>query len=141
MSKITLIHLSSFYIEAFRKCLFFFEVLSLKLLDPEDCDSLPESSNPNICVGQQEYDYVRRTVKTLTCQDDKFRCNDGDCIPKKWRCDGFADCTDKSDEEKCSRCNPMTQFYCGQDSCINKEQVCNGIRDCRDGRDERQCRK
>lgn len=158
--------------------MFFFEVLSLRILDLQDCDALPDSPDPNVCLGQREQtmlekldkrgqgksdsnlqeiaiiDYLKRRLfnddrrkHTLPppnqsdCPDDKFQCRDGGCIPKRWRCDSFADCNDKSDEDKCSKCNVETEFYCGQEICINKELVCNGIRDCLDGRDERQCCK
>lgn len=50
--------------EAFRKCMFFFEVLSLKLLDPEDCESLPESSDSSICVGQLENKLLQRATES-----------------------------------------------------------------------------
>lgn len=29
---------------------------------------------------------------------NQFTCNDGQCIPHTWFCDGFSDCEDKSDE-------------------------------------------
>lgn len=47
-------------IEAIRKCQFFFEVLSLKLADVEDCDALPESSDPNVCIGQMENNSLQK---------------------------------------------------------------------------------
>lgn len=126
--------------ESLRKCMFFFEVLSLKIIDLEDCESLPESTDPKVCLGGREQAILERLNKRgKDCPEDKFQCRDGGCIPKRWRCDGFADCTDRSDEDKCSKCNVNTEFYCGQEICINKEQVCNGVRDCLDGRDERQC--
>lgn len=41
-------------LESLRKCMFFFEVLSLRILDLQDCEALPESPDPNVCLGQRE---------------------------------------------------------------------------------------
>lgn len=54
---------SHLFSEAFRKCTFFFEVLSLKLLNPIDCNLLPQSDDPSVCVGQAEHDRLQRTIE------------------------------------------------------------------------------
>ncbi|KAI8488443.1 Nidogen-2 [Branchiostoma belcheri] len=40
------------------------------------------------------------------CEDDDFRCDTGECIPRGLVCDGIAHCRDESDE---SRCGEMTK--------------------------------
>ena len=34
-------------------------------------------------------------------EDNWFKCNDGLCVTGHWRCDGNADCMDRSDEFNC----------------------------------------
>ena len=77
------------------------------------------------------------------CTDEKFRCNDGKCIPKRWICDYQKDCSDSEDEKQ--QCPPpqcsSSQFTCGQyvfnqTYCIPKHWHCDKVQDCQDGSDE-----
>lgn len=39
-----------------------------------------------------------------TCRDHEFQCANGDCIDVRDRCNGYAECSDDSDEEDCRVC-------------------------------------
>lgn len=83
-----------------------------------------------------------RKNSLFRCDNDtKFRCLNGDCIEKKWFCDGSPDCTDYSDEINCTElhCN-STELKCiPLMQCFNHLVKCNGIQDCPDGSDEVNC--
>ena len=43
-------------------------------------------------------------VATLNCRADQFTCTQQfQCIPATRKCDGFADCSDRTDEEGCGK--------------------------------------
>lgn len=73
------------------------------------------------------------------CAEDKWPCNNGECIPSDKHCDGTADCSDHSDEKfaECSsiKC-PAYSFQCLYGACVPGTAECNGISECIDNSDE-----
>ncbi|XP_061438480.1 low-density lipoprotein receptor-related protein 6 isoform X3 [Rhineura floridana] len=75
-----------------------------------------------------------------TCSPQHFTCFTGeiDCIPVAWRCDGFTECEDASDERNCPMCSE-SQFQCESGQCIDSTLLCNGEANCQDSSDEKKC--
>ncbi|XP_015437459.1 PREDICTED: basement membrane-specific heparan sulfate proteoglycan core protein [Dufourea novaeangliae] len=80
------------------------------------------------------------TNRPHTCQYDEATCSNGDCIPKSYVCNGRLDCTDGSDEMRCSPhgCEP-NEYRCNNTQCVSKLWRCDGDKDCADGSDEENC--
>ncbi|KAG7513675.1 low-density lipoprotein receptor-related protein 8-like isoform X1 [Solea senegalensis] len=74
------------------------------------------------------------------CPQGEFQCGSGECVHMNWKCDGDADCKDKSDEANCPllTCRP-DEFQCGDGSCIHGTKQCNKVHDCPDYSDEAGC--
>ncbi|XP_029051246.2 basement membrane-specific heparan sulfate proteoglycan core protein isoform X2 [Osmia bicornis bicornis] len=102
---------------------------------------------PASTTGQQVNVYLTvekfeppATNKPHACQYDEATCSNGDCIPKSYVCNGRLDCTDGSDEMRCSPhgCEP-NEFRCNNTQCVSKLWRCDGDKDCADGSDEENC--
>lgn len=74
------------------------------------------------------------------CNEDQFKCTNGQCIGEIYFCDGDKDCVDGSDEpHDCNRKCETDEFYCKIGTCIPQALKCNGEYDCEDNSDEDDC--
>lgn len=93
------------------------------------------------CYGY--YDFVNKYIKCN--KPEWFRCDNGECVPFSFECDGSEDCTDGSDEEYCKNFTLIyphniicatNEFKCANKHCIPEGKFCDTVKDCSDGSDE-----
>ena len=51
------------------------------------------------------------SFKFLDCLNDRFKCDNRNCIHSDWRCDGHNDCGDNSDENNCGGKFVAIEFF------------------------------
>lgn len=51
-------------------------------------------------------------MNIIECPADEDRCDGSTCVPLSWRCDGFRDCQDGSDESAIQTTLPLRK--CGK---------------------------
>lgn len=56
------------------------------------------------------------------------RCEDGYCIPKRWKCDGEQDCDGGEDEKECGNVESNLPRTCGPDEYTCRNGRCILVR-------------
>lgn len=115
-----------------------------------ECDRENDCNDHYLLILNGTYNDTGKIVTSdeahcsYSCLPDQFRCENNDCIPSMWECDGHADCFDKSDESdhcKFRNCSD-DMFKCNTTGqCMPKSYVCDGENDCGDAEasDEQKC--
>lgn len=95
----------------------------------QDCQDCVCINGTFECKGE-------KCVNETTCGPDQYTCLSGECIAKKFVCDGKPDCMGGSDEANCNITCGAAEFRCLDGRCIPSHYACDGTPDCFDGSDE-----
>ncbi|KAK7500859.1 hypothetical protein BaRGS_00007739 [Batillaria attramentaria] len=120
------------------RCEIFLDIFYTPWPEALDCDRLPDSPNPNVCVGYKE---AHEPPDLGDCKTGEMKCdNDTRCILSSWVCDNYQDCLDNTDESHCALCEPH-ESLCSPVStlCVNTTNFCDGDDHCYHGVDEAEC--
>ncbi|XP_014002299.2 basement membrane-specific heparan sulfate proteoglycan core protein isoform X15 [Salmo salar] len=110
--------------------------------DELDCDKIrPDAVTPTPPTTIPIKKPPRPPGPPGPCKVDQATCQNGECVPRDYLCDGERDCSDGSDEFRCgtpSPCEP-NEFKCKNGRCALKLWRCDGDNDCEDNSDETDC--
>ncbi|XP_061149819.1 atrial natriuretic peptide-converting enzyme isoform X1 [Syngnathus typhle] len=104
------------------KCESVLGIVGLQWPDDSDCAQFPEEGGDSTCLLPE--------AGVDECSPSHFKCRSGRCVLASKRCDGLADCDDRSDEDHCG-CTERSLWECpGSGVCIKTSMICDGIPDC-----------
>ena len=64
-------------------------------------------------------------LHSLDCPSPNFQCANGLCVDYNYRCDGYNDCRDNSDEQNCSCYRGSVRLVGGESPAEGTVEVCN----------------
>ena len=126
-------------------------------VDEQNCTDITTSHDDD------QFEIPHFPNSSTQCNEWTFKCDNGQCIPYWWKCDGSKDCSDQSDERECENnsdedADSITEhpdydneendptwtptcaedkFLCpGSSDCIWEAWLCDDEADCPGGEDE-----
>ncbi|XP_054608681.1 atrial natriuretic peptide-converting enzyme isoform X5 [Dunckerocampus dactyliophorus] len=122
----------SLCLTAKEKCESVLGIVGLQWPDDSDCAQFPEEGEDLVCLLPE--------AGVDECSPSHFKCRSGRCVLASKRCDGLADCDDRSDEDHCTGCSERALWECpGSATCIKTSMICDGFPDCPLLADEANC--